>query len=110
MGYSPWGPKESDTIKQASKRMRAHTHSHALTHTRAQDNTEFYLGKRCAYVYQTKNSTVTPGGKRNTTSVIWGKAARTCGNSSVVRAKLQSNLFCQGHWTQNPTLGVPFKE
>ena len=51
------------------------------------EDAKFYLGKRVAYVYRASKEV-----RGSKIRVIWGKIARTHGNSGVVRAKFRSNL------------------
>jgi len=76
--------------------LRNHTPSSSLikiegVETKAE--TEFYLGKRVAFIYRGEKSRKNKITKRETKlRVIWGKVRRAHGSSGKVRCAFRSNL------------------
>jgi large subunit ribosomal protein L35Ae len=77
--------------KRSNHRQHAHTALLKVEGVHTKEDADFYVGKRVAYVYNSKNK----GGVTKSAfhkRVIWGKVIRQHGSSGVVRAKFQTNI------------------
>ncbi|KAG5461717.1 MAG: 60S ribosomal protein L33-A-like protein [Olpidium bornovanus] len=73
--------------KRAKRNQRPNTSLIAIENVRTAKDTEFYLGKRVAYVYRAERAV-----KGSKLRAIWGRVTRAHGTSGVVRAKFRNNL------------------
>lgn len=79
-------------FKRNQSRQYSHTVLVRLEGLRTKEETEFYLGKRVAYLTRAKGGNKQGPKSYQGRKVVWGKIVRSHGSSGALKAKFNTNL------------------
>eukprot|EP01064_Diplonema_japonicum_P004039 TRINITY_DN1266_c0_g1_i4.p1 TRINITY_DN1266_c0_g1~~TRINITY_DN1266_c0_g1_i4.p1 ORF type:complete len:119 (+),score=26.51 TRINITY_DN1266_c0_g1_i4:108-464(+) len=87
-------------FRRGQRRQEQHTALLKVKNVRTKGDSEFYFGKRVAYVFKGKKASSQIRSAQNPklksrARVMWGRVTRAHGNSGAVRAKFHPNLPAQ---------------
>eukprot|EP01059_Diplonema_ambulator_P031446 TRINITY_DN576_c0_g1_i1.p2 TRINITY_DN576_c0_g1~~TRINITY_DN576_c0_g1_i1.p2 ORF type:complete len:119 (+),score=27.35 TRINITY_DN576_c0_g1_i1:62-418(+) len=87
-------------FRRGQRHQEQHTSLLKIKNVRTRADTEFYHGKRVAYVFKGKKTVGQVRSAQNPklksrTRVMWGRITRAHGNTGAVRAKFHPNLPAQ---------------
>uniref|UniRef100_A0A8D8UDS8 Large ribosomal subunit protein eL33 n=1 Tax=Cacopsylla melanoneura TaxID=428564 RepID=A0A8D8UDS8_9HEMI len=80
-------------FKRGQRNQHPNTALLAVEKCKSKEDSRFYVGKRCVFLYKAKRKELKPHSKKKSRlRAIWGKITRPHGSSGTVRAKFHRNL------------------
>lgn len=80
-------------FKRGQRNQHPNTALLAVEKCKTKEDSRFYVGKRCVFLYKAKTKELKPHSKRKSRlRAIWGKVTRPHGSSGSVRARFHRNL------------------